>query len=114
MKRNECRVWSWETEWTPEEIEAGELDAEKLDQEPYLSECPVRDLSSLLRGYQPSQSHLHTCRDLSRVWFSRTDENYRTGGCTEESIHLHHEASPREARIWAWAIRYALKRGWLL
>lgn len=113
MNRNECRVWSWEIEWLPEEIEAGELDAEKLDQEPYLSECTVRDLASLLRGCHPSQCHLHAHRDLSRVWFRWSDVNLRTGGSTEESIHLHPEASPREARIWGWAIRYALKRGWI-
>lgn len=113
MKRNECRVWLWETEWAPEEIEAGELDAGNGNEEPYLSECTARELASLLRGWSPNPRSLHKCKDLSLVWFTSSNENYRTGGDTEKNMALHHEASQREARIWAWAIRHALKRGWI-
>lgn len=109
----EATVWFFEIEWTPEEIEAGEVDAEKHDQSPMISEFGVRDLSDFLRGWNPSQGHLHKCTDLSRVWFSRTDEDYRTGGQTEETMHLMHDATPREQRIWAWAIQAAIKRGWI-
>jgi len=110
MNRNECRFVLWEREWSVEDIECGDCSTRPDDWE---FTYTVNELANRIRGYQPSQSHLHACMDLSRVWFSRTSENYRTGGSTEESIHLHHEASPREARIWGWAIRYALKRGWI-
>lgn len=107
----EATVLFFETEWTPEEIEAGGVDPEKHDQSPMVREFSVMELARFLRGWEPSQGHLHKRSDLSRVWFSRSEDDYITGGKIEESMHLRHEATPREQRIWAWAIRAALKRG---
>lgn len=106
----EARATIWERLWTRDDIECGDCTQRPDDWNLTFS---VKELARFLRGWQPSQSHLHKCKDLSQVWFSRTEEDFRTGGQTEESMHLRHEATPREKRIWAWAIRAALKRGWI-
>lgn len=96
--------------WEEEDLEAGECSRESTLRE-YAS-FTLRQLIQKIDwgGYSASQSHLMQCRDLSRVWLMRSDQCFRTGDITEETLHLFSEATPRQRRIWAWALRHLAKR----
>lgn len=96
--------------WTQEDIEAGECSEEATCSGH--SDPTLRQLIHEIEwgGYSASQSHLMQCRDLSRVWLMRSDQDICTGDVCEVSLHLDRDATPRQRRIWEWALRHLAKR----
>lgn len=101
---NEVRVVVYETQWSKQDYINGYTDKESEESELSFT---VSELARELKFWMPSQSHLHKCRDIFQVWFSRTD--YIDGEPWEVSLHLHSEATDREKRIWSWAIQKLIK-----
>lgn len=69
----------------------------------YDREYTFRELLTLIEKYpDPSSSHM---RGETSEWFSRQDQDYRTGDYVTESIHFAHGQNPRNAKYWRAAIR---------
>jgi hypothetical protein len=105
IKRPFCRVTKIEKEWTAEDLEAGESDSEPWVEEDSLE---LRDIIDKIKWAEPSCYPLSG--DLSHVWATEAEQDFRTGNETETSWHLHKDATPREKRMWAWALRAANKK----
>ena len=105
---NEARCVFYQRDWSAEELEAGECDA---DNEAFRNEYDLTllEIAKNIRGWQISDSH-----EINEYTFANTGEdNYNTGGRVESSLHLTFEATKQEKRIWIKALEFAKRNGWV-
>ena len=95
---NEARCVFYQRDWSVEELEAGECDAdnESLCKEINLT---LLEIAKNIRGWNISDSQIS-----KRTWAFTNDQNYNSGGIVESSLHLSHDATEQEKMIWIKAI----------
>lgn len=105
---NEARCVFYQRNWSAEEVEAGDHND---DNEALREECNLTllEIAQKIRGGELSDSN-----DIYEYTYAYiSQDNFKSGGRVESSLHLTFGATKQEERIWVKALEYAKRKGWV-